>query len=181
MNTKLLLLALMSFFTVSLNGAPPAEEGKTIFNNRCASCHNVNKTLTGPALAGIHERRDIEWIINFVQSSQAMVKKGDKDAIALFEKFNKIPMPDHSDLTDENIKSIVEYVKSESKTSEEKIPFARPSKIRPDYMPLSINNYGVFIGFLGAVCVLILILLLAVEVSAFSRKKAETKNSDSSL
>ena len=90
-------------------------------------------------------------------------------------------MPDHSDLTDENIKSIVEYVKSESKTIEEKIPFARPSKIRPGYMPLSINNYGVFIGFLGAVVVLILILLLAVEVSAFSRKKAETKNSDSSL
>ena len=176
MNTKFLFLALVSFLSTLVNAVPPAEEGKLIFNSRCASCHNINKTLTGPALAGVHERRDIEWIINFVHSSQAMVKKGDKDAVALFEKFNKIPMPDHTDLTAENIRSIVEYVKSESKISEEKLPFAKPSKIRPNYTPLSLTNYAVFIGFFGAVCVLILVLLFAVEVSAFRRRKSEAKN-----
>ena len=177
MKIKFLALILISFFTISVQAVPPVEDGKTIFNSRCASCHNVNKTLTGPALAGIDERRDIEWIINFVHSSQTMVKKGDKDAVALFEKFNKIPMPDHTDLTEENIKSIVEYVKSETKTeAKEQAPFAKPSKIRPHYTPISITNYGVFIGFFSAVALLILSLLFAVEVAAYKRKQLENKS-----
>jgi hypothetical protein len=102
-----------------------------------------------------------------------MVKKGDKDAVALFEKFNKIPMPDHPDLTSDNIKSIVDYVKSESKVGEEKAPFAKPEKIRPNYTPISLTNYSYFIGFLGAVGVLILVLLFAVEASAYRREKSE--------
>ena len=170
MKNRIFLLTLFTAFVVSTNATPPSEEGKTLFTARCAACHNVNKQLTGPALAGVHERRSIEWIINFVHSSQTMVKKGDKDAVAVFEKFNKIPMPDHGDLTDDNIKNIVEYVKSESKSGEAKAPFAKPTKIRPNYTPISLNNYGVFIGFFGVVGVLILILLFAVEVSALKRK-----------
>src|SRR5215203_1814452 len=171
MKNRIFLLTLFTAFIVSANANPPSEEGKTLFTARCAACHNVNKQLTGPALAGVHERRSIEWIIDFVRSSQAMVKNGDKDAIALYEKFNKIPMPDHGDLTDDHIKSIVEYVKSESKSGEEKAPFAKPAKIRPNYTPLSLNNYGVFIGFFGAVGLLILALLFAVEASALKRNK----------
>ena len=170
MKTRLFLLTLFTAFAISLNAAPPSEEGKTIFNARCASCHNVNKQLTGPALAGLHERRSIDWIINFVQSSQTMVKGGDKDAVALFEKFNKIPMPDHPDLTDDNIKSIVEFVKTESKTATETAPFAKPGKLRPNYLPLSLSNYGVIIGFLGSVVVLVAVLLLLVRVKEYQRE-----------
>jgi cytochrome c551/c552 len=171
MTTKLFLLTLFIAFITSLNAAPPVEEGKTLFNSRCAACHNINKQLTGPALAGVHERRSIDWIINFVQSSQSMVKSGDKDAVALFEKFNKIPMPDHPDLTDDNIKSIVDFVKAESKTATESAPFAKPGKLRPNYTPLSISkDYLYFIGFFSAVGILIVTLLFAVEISALKRK-----------
>jgi cytochrome c2 len=93
MKTRLFLLTFFTAIVVSANATPPVEDGKTIFTARCAACHNVNKQLTGPALAGVHERRSIDWIIKFVHSSQTMVKSGDKDAVALFEKFNKIPMP----------------------------------------------------------------------------------------
>jgi cytochrome c551/c552 len=184
MRTRLFLLTLFTAFAVGTNAAPPSEEGKTIFNTRCASCHNVNKQLTGPALAGLHERRSIDWIINFherrsldwiinfVHSSQSMVKNGDKDAVALFEKFNKIPMPDHPDLTDDNIKSIVEFVKTESKTATETAPFAKPGKLRPNYTPLSISNdYLLFIGFFATVVILVAVLLFAVKASEFNREQ----------
>jgi cytochrome c551/c552 len=172
MRTRLFLLTLFTAFAVGTNAAPPSEEGKTIFNTRCASCHNVNKQLTGPALAGLHERRSIDWIINFVHSSQSMVKSGDKDAVALFEKFNKIPMPDHPDLTDDNIKSIVEFVKTESKTATETAPFAKPGKLRPNYTPLSISNdYLLFIGFFATVVILVAVLLFAVKASEFKREQ----------
>lgn len=169
MKAKFILLFLFIASAAALNAAPPAEEGKALFSTRCAACHNVNKVLTGPALAGVDERRTIDWIINFVHSSQTMVKNGDKDAIAVFEKFNKIPMPDHPDLTADNIKNIVDYIKTEAK-GEVTAPFAKPTKIRPNYTPISITNYGFFLGFLGVVVVLILALLFAVEVSTLKRK-----------
>jgi mono/diheme cytochrome c family protein len=145
---------------------PSLDDGKSIFTTRCAGCHNINKILTGPALAGVDARHTIVWILNFVHSSQSMVKKGDKDAVALFEKFNKITMPDHPDLTVENIKNVLEYIKSESKSvTEDKSPFAKPRQKKPNYIPLSITkDYGLFIGFFAVVFMLIGSLLFAVQV-----------------
>lgn len=170
MKIKFLFFSFLILAGFSAMATPPVEEGKTIFAARCASCHNVNKVLTGPALAGVHERRSIDWIVSFVKSSQSMVKGGDKDAIAIFEQFNKIPMPDHSDLTPENIKNVVEYIKTEAKTSEEKAPFAKPSKLRPSYTPLSLKeDAGFFIGFLGVVTLLVIVLLFAVQLKQYER------------
>lgn len=174
MKNKFFLLVLFFAIAAASKATPPVEEGKTIFSTRCASCHNVNKVLTGPALAGVNERRSIDWIISFVHSSQTMVKKGDKDAVALFEKFNKIPMPDHPDLTADNIKSIVEYIKTEAKSGEEKAPFATPYKVRPNYTPLSISaNSGFFLGYFAVIALLIGALLTAVQVKMLQRKKQD--------
>jgi mono/diheme cytochrome c family protein len=172
MNKLLTLPLLLLLFNTSFAATPPAEEGKTIFAARCASCHNLSKILTGPALAGVHERRSIDWIISFVKSSQTMVKAGDKDAVALFTKFNNIPMPDHADLSEENIKNIVEFIKTAPKEAVDKAPFAKPSKLRPSYVPLSImNNAGFFMVFLGFVLLLVLLLLFAVHVKEYQRSK----------
>lgn len=172
MKTKFsLTIALVSSMLVTL-AAPPVEEGRTIFTSRCAGCHSVNKIVTGPALAGVDQRHDIDWIINFVHSSQSLIKSGDAKAVALFEKFNKIPMPDHPDLTGDNIKSIVEYIKSEAvEGGGDKAPFSRPGKLRPVYTPLSITNYGFFIGYLVVVAMLITGLLFAVQVKSIEREK----------
>src|SRR5688572_32544516 len=114
MTNKKLFACLIVLFISLFVYANPVEDGKAIFMSRCAACHNVNKVLTGPALAGVDQRRSIEWITKFIQSSQTLVKSGDKDAIAIFQQFNKIPMPDHTDLTADNIKSIVDFIRSES-------------------------------------------------------------------
>lgn len=116
MKAKLLIFATL-IINVQIFAAPPASEGKTIFTARCAGCHNVNKQIVGPALAGIDQRRSMDWIVQFVQSSQKLVKNGDKEAVALFDKFNKMPMPDHADLTADNVKSIVAYIKEEEKAA----------------------------------------------------------------
>ena len=168
------------FTTSIVFAAPSIEEGKTIFNNRCASCHNVNKQLTGPALAGIDQRRPIDWIIKFVHSPQTVVRSGDTYAIELFNKFNKIPMPGHPDLTDDNIKSIVEYIKSEAKqVSTDKPPFAKPKKIRPAYLPLSLSaNSLFFTSFLMLVAFIVVIMYFAVEVKILQRK-TDQLNDDS--
>jgi cytochrome c551/c552 len=172
MKTSLLLTAFFLFGILSSFAAPPLEEGRVIFTSRCAGCHNVNKMVTGPALAGVHERRSMDWIVKFVQSSQSLVKAGDKDAVALFEKFNKIPMPDHADLSPEKIKSIVDFIKAESKPVEtSEAPFAKPYKLRPAFTPLSIQkDYGVFISFFAGIALLIAALLFAVSTTRYAKE-----------
>jgi mono/diheme cytochrome c family protein len=169
------LFALFVFIAIAIKAKadPPTDEGKYIFTARCAACHNINRAMTGPALAGVDQRRPFDWIINFIHSSQSVVRSGDAYAVALFEKFNKVAMPDHPDLTTDNIKNIVEYIKSESKINNtEKVPFAKPSVKRPYYLPLSIHsNYLFFISYFIVVVTLIVALLLAVHSNSFRRMR----------
>lgn len=172
---KNFFLSLIALFAALISVAePPAEEGKTIFTSRCAGCHNVNKTLTGPALAGLHERRSMEWIVSFIQSSQSLIKNGDKDAVALFEKFNRIPMPDHKDLSTEDINNIVLYIKSASTPAEgQTAPFKKPTKpLHKNYTLLTMNDYGYFTAFFVSVALLITALLLLVKVKTAQRENS---------
>lgn len=171
-NTTALLWTIAASLIVATASADTGiDEGKTIFNSRCASCHNVNKQVTGPALAGVDKRRSIDWIIGFVHSSQNLVKNGDKDAVALFAQFNQIVMPDHPDLTDVQIKSIVDYIKSAAASVSDKPPFARPGKLVPNYIPLAINNYLFFTGYLVIVGLLVFALLAWVYVKELQRRR----------
>ena len=173
----------LSMIALEANAAPdPPKDGKLIFNSRCAACHNVNQELTGPALAGVHDRRTMDWIVNFVRSSKTMVEKGDKDAVAIYEKFNKIPMPDHPDLTEENIKSIVEFIKSEAKPAgEEKAPFAKPADKKENYSPISFkNNFWPLMGVMVSVLLLVATLLFAAKVNTMKKELASRKLSTNS-
>jgi hypothetical protein len=63
----------------------------------------------------------------------------------------------------------VEFIKSEASAGTEKAPFNKPGKLRPVYTPLSITNYGFFIGYLAVVTLLIFGLLMAVKVKSMER------------
>jgi mono/diheme cytochrome c family protein len=175
MKLRILALALAVFTALNTWATPPLEEGKSLFTARCAGCHNVHKTLTGPALAGVDQRHSIEWIINFVHGSQAMVKKGDKAAVALFNQF-KIPMPDHPDLTADNIKNIVAYIKAEAATpaaAEKKADATTPEKPSFDYIGFSSHNYGLLLTYAGLLTLLIGSALFLVQVKALRRRMAQ--------
>jgi len=158
-------------FIFSCLADPPTEKGKAIFNSRCASCHNVNKVIVGPALRDVDKRRTMEWIVNFVRSSQTVIKNGDKQAIALFEEFNKIPMPDHRDLSVEDIANVVDFIKSTAITANTTTPFDKPSDSHPNYMPLTIHDYWFFGTILLLVAVLIGALAMLVKVKAYERSR----------
>ncbi len=92
-----------------------SEDGQTIFKTNCASCHTIgNGKLVGPDLKDVDKKHSEAWLLKWIKGSQALVKSGDKDAIAVFNDNNLIPMTDFSFLSDEQIKSAIGYVQSQS-------------------------------------------------------------------
>jgi cytochrome c551/c552 len=172
MKKKLTVSILTLCIITCVFSIPPVEDGRMIFTSRCASCHNVNKIIVGPALAGVSERHSVDWIVKFIHSSQTVIKGGDKTAVDLYEKFNKVPMPDHPDLSADDINSILSYIKSETKNPSEATSF-RPDKLRPAYTPILITNWQFFTGFMVLVLVLAAAMILLVSVKEIQRKDTD--------
>ena len=119
------LILVFFLFTVALSGlaqeevAAPAVEGdemevidgKAIYKARCSACHKIGGgKLVGPDLKGVTERRSEDWVKGFIKNSQAMIEAGDKDAIAIFDEYNKVMMPAHPDLTDDQLTALIRYI-----------------------------------------------------------------------
>lgn len=180
MKAAIIFLATILGYSAIAFAAPPVEAGKSIFDARCAACHNVNKRLTGPALAGVEDRREMSWIIDFVRSSQSLIKSGDQVALALFEEYNKIPMPDHQDLSDEDVQNIMLYVKSATVAAGSgAAPFRMPGQpLKPSYTPLTMQSYGFFATFFVSVALLVAALLFLVRVKSAQREAAGDSGGD---
>jgi cytochrome c2 len=89
-----------------------AKTGEEIFQSGCNACHTIGGgRLVGPDLLGVSERRTEEWLVKFVQHSQAMVEAGDPVAVGLFEEHNKVTMPDQA-LTKAEVLAVMEYAKT---------------------------------------------------------------------
>lgn len=108
-------LFLVSLFSVSFAGfAQTAEEGEKLFNANCTSCHAINEKVVGPALKGTHTKHKEDWFIKWVKNSQKMIKAGDATAVQLYKENNESIMTSFEQLSDNQVKSIIAYIKAES-------------------------------------------------------------------
>lgn len=72
-----------------------AEEGENLYRQKCLACHSLGEgdRPTGPDLAGVTERREHQWLIDFINNPGKMVAAGDPIAVQLLAKFNNLLMP----------------------------------------------------------------------------------------
>ncbi|MFD1094236.1 c-type cytochrome [Salegentibacter chungangensis] len=84
--------------------------GKSLFNSQCAACHKPYSESIGPALHGITERQDLEWITSWVHNSSELIASGDDYANQIFEEYNQTAMPAFPQLSETDIKDILAYV-----------------------------------------------------------------------
>jgi mono/diheme cytochrome c family protein len=110
--TRILGLAFtfLIVFSSPLNaqdGDPVA--GKSLFNANCAACHKLNRKMTGPALAGVGDKYDREWLYSWIKNSSAMVKSGDAKAVEIFNEYNGSVMTPFPLLSNEDIDNIIAY------------------------------------------------------------------------
>ena len=107
-------LAFLLVFSVKLSAQEGnAANGEKLFKQNCAACHKLDKKLIGPALEGITEKREQDWLIAWIKDSPGMINSGDKLAVQVFEENNKLPMTANPHLSDQDIIDILEYTKGE--------------------------------------------------------------------
>lgn len=95
-----------------VNFTPDAAKGKTLFMSKCASCHQVLKNGTGPALAGFDDRGP--WIerknlYEWIKNPSAFIAKNEY-AAKLKKAYGGIVMTAFPDITNEEIDAICEYI-----------------------------------------------------------------------
>lgn len=113
--TRISLAAVFITLAFSFVNKSFAQDGKALFSSNCASCHAVNKQLTGPALAGVEDRwPDKTKLYAWIKNNQAFLKTGDKYANDLYIQYNKTSMNLFPQLTNKEIDAMLVYIKTEA-------------------------------------------------------------------
>ncbi|SDW15404.1 c-type cytochrome [Aequorivita viscosa] len=111
----LLLVFLLTFSTnlhsqeESADSVGDVAAGEALFKSNCAACHKMDAKAVGPALRGVADKFEREWLYDWIRNSQAMVAAGDPIAVKLFEENNKMIMTPFPALSDADIDNILAY------------------------------------------------------------------------
>ena len=123
-------LAFLLLFSISLKAQEGnVANGEKLFKSTCAACHKLEGKLLGPALKGITEKRDQDWLISWIKDSPALIKSGDKLAVQVFEENNKFPMPPNAHLSEQDIIDILAYSKGEPAAVKEVVSSAQGNDV----------------------------------------------------
>ncbi|VVQ02643.1 hypothetical protein PS914_04213 [Pseudomonas fluorescens] len=99
----------------------PPSNGEELFRTRCASCHSlgpqdgqgIGLRSIGPDLIGVTRQREPAWLARWIREPDRMLAEKDPIAMQLFERFDRIPMPNLR--LDENAaQSILAFLQEET-------------------------------------------------------------------
>ena len=113
LNLGLVFLLTISTSLTAQEGDPA--KGKTLFNTNCASCHQMDKKMTGPALRNVEARLaeeqglDREWLNKWIRNSAGLIKSGDAYANQIYNEYNGTAMTAFPQLSDQDISDILAY------------------------------------------------------------------------
>ena len=131
------------------------KKGKALFNTNCAACHKINKRAVGPALKGVSDKYEKEWLYTWIKNSTAMVKSGDVRAVAIYEEYNGSVMTSFPQLSNEDIDNILAYT--------DYIPPAPVAAVQTPVVATQ-NNSNISNTIILSVLVLVLLSLLTMLI-----------------
>ena len=163
-----IFLSLILVLTATFTTAQDAKAGKSLFNANCAACHKLDKKLIGPALAGITETRDAEWLHAWIKDNAALRASGDADAIAIFDEYNGSVMTAFPNLSDQDIDDILAY--TSFVPEDKKVDVAAAPVVEAE------QDNTMFLVALGVVLFLLIVLMVRVKNTLKQVKGAPATN-----
>ena len=109
LHLKRILLVTLLFPSLGLSQEADIQAGKALFNSNCAACHQLNRKAVGPALRGVTEKYDREWLYSWIKNGTQMIKDGDPQAVAIWEEYNRAVMTNYPQFSNEQIDNILAY------------------------------------------------------------------------
>lgn len=106
---KRIFLVALLLPSISISQEADIQAGKSLFNANCAACHQLNRKAVGPALSGVTEKYDKEWLYSWIRNGTQMIKDGDPQAVAIWEEYNRAVMTNYPQFSDEQIDNILAY------------------------------------------------------------------------
>jgi mono/diheme cytochrome c family protein len=171
---KNLLQALLAFFFVQIAFVASAQDGKALFKNNCASCHNKNMKadMTGPALGGVEERwadYPKEDLYSWIRNSAGLIAEDHPRANQLFNDWNKANMNAFPNLKNEDIDAVLAYI--------QEVYIAVPDGPESSSNEVSVakdDNTTLYFGILVAVLALLAVVLARIiaNLNYMSKVKA---------
>ncbi|RKE44373.1 cytochrome c3 family protein [Sphingobacterium detergens] len=152
--------SLMLLFAVTTLHAQDVKEGEKIFKSKCTSCHAIDRKVVGPALKGVPDTKSEEWLIKWIRNSQALIATGDAEAVKIFEEYNKSVMTSFTDLSDDQIKSVIAFIKDAS--------VEKPKGDTPGGAAAKDDNASMFM-ILGLIAVVVLAVVVIVVLNRVIR------------
>jgi mono/diheme cytochrome c family protein len=87
-----------------------AEEGKKLFEAKCAVCHKMEERYVGPALGGVTERRSPAYVMNMIMNPDGMYTKHPEARKMLAEYMTQMP---NLGTTQDEARKILEYLRTQ--------------------------------------------------------------------
>jgi len=106
------MLTALSVLIVSGTQAQDAAAGRTIFKEKCTSCHALDRDLIGPALQTVVPTASEAFLIKWINNAPAFIASGDKEAVEASKWNPNAEMTAFPTLTPTDIKNILAYVKA---------------------------------------------------------------------
>jgi cytochrome c len=99
----------------------PPSNGEELFRTRCASCHSlgpmdgegIGMRSIGPDLVGVTRQRDPAWLNRWIREPDRMLAEKDPVAMELYERFNRISMPNLR-MDEHSAQSIIDFLQEET-------------------------------------------------------------------
>ena len=175
-----ILFSLSTFAQEISKDAAVIKVGEDLFNGNCKSCHRVKQKLVGPALAGVYDRApSIGWIKSWIRNSAKMVASGDAYAVALYNEYNKSQMTAFNSYTDDQIMSILAYVKFKAEEPVDNAGGGGGDNPKPPIDPNPISSTYLNAIVIGMVLILVLlVIILALIISALKKYLDQKELSD---
>ncbi len=159
---KLFLLLLI--FTTSIS-AQDYDNGKQLFRNNCAACHNMEKRVVGPALKNTVKNQGEDWTKSWIKNNQALRDAGDKHANEIFKEYNGMAMPAYEHLGDEALDDIVVYLAQYNDKKAE----AEANKPAPAAgAPVIVQQTGLNLFEKVLLCIIFALLLIAIGILKYA-------------